>query len=84
MPLPAGIHAEDLVGYGTSGAVALYPNTNTVIKFAHSGEGEDDILDTRPRWQREKEAYERLATPDQPLDLLAIRPAHTTCNTVCI
>lgn len=42
MPQPAGIHAEDLVGYGTSGAVALYPNTNTVIKFAHSGEGEDD------------------------------------------
>jgi hypothetical protein len=63
---PAGIHTEDLVGYGTSGAVALYPNTNTVIRFAHSDEGEDDILGTRPRCQREKEAYERLATPDRP------------------
>ena len=50
--------------------MALYPNTNTVIKFAHSDEGEDDILDTRPRCQREKEAYERLATPDRPTTIL--------------
>lgn len=70
MPQPAGIHAEDVLGYGTSGMAALYPNTRTVVKFPHSAEGEDDILGTRPRCQREKEAYERLATPDRPTTIL--------------
>jgi serine/threonine protein kinase len=70
MPQPAGIHAENVVGFGTSGMVALYPNTDTVIKFPHSAEGEDDILGTRPRCQREKEAYERLATPGRPTTIL--------------
>jgi hypothetical protein len=62
MPQPAGIHAENVVGFGTSGMVALYPNTNTVIKFPHSAEGEDDILGMRPRCQRENKAYD-LHTP---------------------
>ena len=70
MRQPAGIYAQNHVGYGTSGTVALYPNTNTVIKFPHSAEGEDDIFGTRARCQREKEAYERLATPDRPATIL--------------
>ncbi len=70
MPQPAGIRAEDHVGYGTSGTVALYPDTNTVVKFPHSAAGEDDILGARPRCQREKEAYERLATPGRPTTIL--------------
>lgn len=67
---PAGIYAENHIGYGTSGAVALYPNTNTVIKFPHSAEGEDDILGSRTRCQREKEVYERLAAPGRPATIL--------------
>lgn len=67
---PAGIYAENHIGYGTSGAVALYPNTNTVIKFPHSAEGEDDILGSRTRCRREKEVYERLAAPGRPATIL--------------
>jgi serine/threonine protein kinase len=70
MRQPAGIHAQNHVGYGTSGTVALYPNTNTVIKFPHSAEGEDDIFGTRTRCQREKEVYERLAAPGRPATIL--------------
>lgn len=51
-------------------ARCLYPNTITVIKFPHSAEGEADILSSRPRCQREKEAYERLAAPGRPTTIL--------------
>lgn len=57
MPQPAGIHAEDHIEYGISGTIALYSDMNTVIKFPHSAEEEDDILSTQPYCQREKEAY---------------------------
>jgi hypothetical protein len=46
MRQPAGIHAQNHVGYSTSDTVALYPNMNTVIKFPYSAEGEDDIFGT--------------------------------------
>jgi hypothetical protein len=70
MRQPAGIHTQNHVGYSTSGTVALYPNTNTIIKFPHSAEGEDDIFGTWTYYQREKEVYERLIALGRPATIL--------------
>jgi hypothetical protein len=43
---PAEIHAQNHISYSTSGIVALYPNTNTIIKFPYSVKEEDDIFNT--------------------------------------
>ncbi len=60
LALPLGISSENILGFGTSGVAALYPETRIVVKFPHETE-EDDDLGTRLRCKREKDAYERLA-----------------------
>ena len=52
-----GIKAKDVIGYGTSGYVALLPNSNEVIKVPHPGDADAYI-----RCAREIEVYKRFET----------------------
>lgn len=66
--LPDGISADDLIGAGTSGAIALHPTERIVIKFPHTPE--DDDLQTDQRCKFEAEAYERLEASGRPSSIL--------------
>jgi serine/threonine protein kinase len=52
-----GVQAKDVIGYGTSGYVALLPNSNEVIKVPHPGD-----TDAHIHCAREIEVYKRFET----------------------
>lgn len=52
--LPPGINSSNIVGFGTTGVVAVIPRTRRVIKFPHSEP------DARARCEVEAKVYERL------------------------
>ncbi|KAI9746305.1 MAG: hypothetical protein M1818_000016 [Claussenomyces sp. TS43310] len=64
--LPAGIDCEDIIGFGTTGLVARFPNTNKVIKIPHGGDPE-----AYARFLIETRVYERFKqSPNRPASIL--------------
>jgi serine/threonine protein kinase len=66
---PPGIEGCDILGGGTSGLVALYPNTQTVIKFSLGDADEDQ------RCEQEAKVYDLLkrSSLPRPTSLLAYK-----------
>ena len=55
LPLPSGIPVENIPRFGTSGVVALYPGTRTVVEFPHNTEADDELGTVSDRVVHEKD-----------------------------